>query len=482
MIKTFKNWLSQFNPKNTGWHTLANKRRKGKSRFRIYLIALFLLLVVLMRIVIWIIAKIGKSDLVLSAISLHTQRQMIDLSQGIMIFSLGMIIAITINLWLFSRFSPIFMYRLRYILRECTETLNKFKGQRFDHSEEYEGVTWVYQKIADRAIIKLYRSGFLTMNQDEETLSRIQGFIASISLGIGKQKWVLLSSDSYPDYLKIQFGNPLERQTVDLYHLDDETPKDNQTLLRLGDVSLDKSHTLIVGPSGTRKTSLLMLLICLIMKEQAKFEQKAHNSLFIVDPKAASLYSLHYSIRNPYYATTPKEALELLRMFYQEIETRGKLLDAPDLPLDSDYKSLDLPPVWFILDEAVDLFETAKLEDKKLYAELNSLLVRCITKGRQLGCFVIETMMRADTTYISGLVRSTMQKIYLADLGKEPDSDGARMVFESSDLPIPPAGTRFYGYVKGDSGKPKLFLTPTYTANVKEFLYPLDIIITFGKD
>lgn len=80
------------------------------------------------------------------------------------------------------------------------------KGQRFERSEEYEGVTWIYKKVGDKLIIQLWRSGFLTIQQDEQTISRIQGFIENASLGIGKQHWTLLSSDSYPAYLEMQFG------------------------------------------------------------------------------------------------------------------------------------------------------------------------------------------------------------------------------------------------------------------------------------
>lgn len=136
------------------------------------------------------------------------------------------------------------------------------------------------------------------------------------------------------------------------------------------------------------------------------------------------------------------------------------------MPFDANYQTLGLAPYWLIFDEFIDCIENAKTEDKKLANELQSLLIRSITKGRQLGCFVIITMIRPDTTYLPGAVRSTMNKLLLCDKGKEPDPDGARMLFNTANLPKPTSDMRFYGYMMVESGVPKMFLTPTLGKSV----------------
>lgn len=236
------------------------------------------------------------------------------------------------------------------------------------------------------------------------------------------------------------------------------------------DLSISDFHHLIVAPSGAGKTRLTALMMCVLAKELYESNIKdAYTHLLIIDPKRASLYSTRYSA--PFegaetYAHDVPGAVRLLQKFYNEIERRSELLDNKNLPFDSDFRSLNLAPIYLIFDEFIDCIENSRNEDKKLANEIQTLLVRCITKGRQLGCFVWITMIRADASYLPGAIRSTMTKILLCDKGKEPDSDGARMLFNTADLPKPTSNMRFYGYMMGESGSPKLFLTPTLGESV----------------
>lgn len=224
-------------------------------------------------------------------------------------------------------------------------------------------------------------------------------------------------------------------------------------------------HIFLTGASGTGKTDLTILAILTAAKEIAEYPvPNIYKYLRVIDPKGGSLYSLRYSIAlegADTFSSTPEGALKLLQDFYEEILYRGKLLDSPDLGLDADYRTLNLPPCWLFFDEFVDLIEQAKVQDKKLANEIQSLLIRCVTKGRQLGCFLWITAIRADTAYLPGLVRSTMLNIALATKDRELDPENARMMFGSSiDIQRPPMETTFYGYAKGESGRTKLFLTP----------------------
>lgn len=74
------------------------------------------------------------------------------------------------------------------------------------------------------------------------------------------------------------------------------------------------------------------------------------------------------------------------------------------------------------------------------------------------------TSIRADVGNFpgGGVTRSTMSKIMLADVGKEPDEQGSIMLFNTfKGLPKPPENARFWLYIQGEAGKVKLALTPT---------------------
>lgn len=242
-------------------------------------------------------------------------------------------------------------------------------------------------------------------------------------------------------------------------------------MFKLSDeINLQDFHVFLTGASGTGKTALTMLAILTAAREVTEYPVPySYRNIRVIDPKGASLYSLGDSVALngvETFADTPEKALILLKDFYDEITYRGKLLKSTDLDVNADYHTLNLPPCWLFFDEFVDLIEQAKIEDKKLATEIQSLLVRCVTKGRQLGCFLWITAMRADTTYLPGIVRSTMVNVALATEGREIDPDNARMMFGSSvNLQRPPINTKFYGYAKAESGKAKLFLTPKIKDN-----------------
>jgi DNA segregation ATPase FtsK/SpoIIIE and related proteins len=233
-------------------------------------------------------------------------------------------------------------------------------------------------------------------------------------------------------------------------------------------------HYLIVGQSGTGKTLFLMLLIAKIAKElKQKAKENAHQHIYIIDPKGTSLYSLRHNFKEEgrnQFARDPEKARQLLQNFYNIIEERAKLFDNDRFSFDADYQTLNLSPCYLIFDEFVDLMAKS---DKKIKDEISRLLVQCVTMGRQLGCFIILTMIRPDTSYLPGLIRSTMMKIYLATRGKEVDEQGAIMIFNTfKRLPKPTHGTQFYGYAQGEGGVPNLFLTPKLSNqfNIRKFL------------
>lgn len=248
--------------------------------------------------------------------------------------------------------------------------------------------------------------------------------------------------------------------------------------LDLGDVEISDFHYLIQGVSGTGKSTFLNLLILLIAKELSKLSKdnspnlEAYQSLNVIDSKQNLVYSLRHSF--PFdgagnFAATPQQAEKILQKAVVEIQERTKLFDDKSLPLDTDFRSLGLLPYWVIWDETIETLTRAKAEDSKLYKSLNDLTIRILTMGRALGVFMVCTSIRADVGNFpgGGVTRSTMSKIMLADIGKEPDEQGSIMLFNTfKGLPKPPENARFWLYIQGEAGKVKLALTPTLGNNV----------------
>lgn len=363
------------------------------------------------------------------------------------------LIAITIHLltlYLFSTHSPIKWLRWKKLLQLFSEYSSLIA--------EDKPTRWEISSDGEKDIIKFMPAGSISKSMSNIEIDVPEKLTQFLEVKTGKI-WYITDTIT-------------ERSSITMIFTHKElTRYEGNFEFKLSDeLDLENFHIFLTGASGTGKTALTTLAILSTAREIADYPvPNAYRNLRVIDPKGASLYSLRYSVAldgAETFANTPEQALVLLQDFYEEITYRGKLLDSPHLDMNADYRTLNLPPCWLFFDEFVDLIEQAKIKDKQLANEIQSLLVRCVTKGRQLGCFLWITAMRADTAYLPGLVRSTMINIALATEGREIDAENARMMFGSAiNLQRPPKNTKFYGYAKGESGKPKLFLTPKIGEN-----------------
>lgn len=228
-------------------------------------------------------------------------------------------------------------------------------------------------------------------------------------------------------------------------------------------------HWMVIGKSNSGKTTLLYTLILHISKCLKNSTLKnPSDGLFIIDAKRASLYSLKYSFPDSTgksnFASTPEEAIGLLENSVNELDRRAKLLDDENLNLEADYKTLNLPANYVVIDELVALMSLAKVQ--KLDKKIDNLVLSLVTRGRQLGVYVIFSLIRPDVSFMpsGGILRSTMNKILLSDKGM-PDSEASRMLFNTSDLPKPSLGMTYFMYMQLEADRPTLSLTPRLSPN-----------------
>lgn len=360
----------------------------------------------------------------------------------------GVVIAIK---WLFSKYSPIWAYAMRAILlRSFDVILNLSRNNLNNELDERLSVQYEYWKIQDTIFIKVYHNGMLIDNMLSQLAEKLQGHFIVATQRL-PYNWHIKKSSMGQGYLLIEFGKPDERYLYTRERI--LLSVKNNELLRLShSLTLPQYHLLLSGSSGTGKTKILFLILSIL-----SVGVSTGNATFsVIDPKRASLYSLRkYGIGK--FASTPEKARDLLLEFQAEILKRGRKLEKEALGLEDDYLSLGWTVNFLIVDEFVDLIVSA---DKKLGQEIQALLISCLTKGRQLGCFLIITAIRPDVSYLPGVLRSSMMKIILADRGKEPDPDGLRMTFNTTDVQKPAESWRFYAYIQREQDKPQCVLTP----------------------
>ena len=191
-----------------------------------------------------------------------------------------------------------------------------------------------------------------------------------------------------------------------------------------------------------------------------------HQGLYVLDPKKGDIYSLRYSVKSNgfgQFGSTPAEAILMLTEFYHELNRRASYFDNPSLPLGMNWQKLSWFPMYFVIDEMIDLFLQA---DKKQQAELQRLLTQVITKGRQVGCFVIVATMRPDTKYLNGETRATMTKILLANRRLPLDKDTALMMFNTTNTPQPADEWEYYSYIQSETGGVKVVPTPALASDI----------------
>lgn len=204
-------------------------------------------------------------------------------------------------------------------------------------------------------------------------------------------------------------------------------------------------HALIVGDTGSGKSSFLLSIIETLLDIKAK--------LFIVDAKNAGLAGLEMILPDVFF--DPEDIRECMYRFYDAMMDRmEEMRKRPDYTPMSDYRNFDMAPNFLVFDEYVAYME---MRSKKEWEEDISVLKKIILLGRQAGFFVILTCQRPDAKYMPDGIRD--QFGLRVALGRM-ESSGYTMMFGSTDKSFVENETKGYGYVKLWNGVITKFYAP----------------------
>lgn len=207
-------------------------------------------------------------------------------------------------------------------------------------------------------------------------------------------------------------------------------------------VKLDKvPHLLLVAPSGSGKTYLLVLILrqlsCRI------------GTLILADFKGMDFRSLD-GCRNYYKHERVADALKYV---FDEMQVR------------MEHPHENFPPIYFVIDEWSGFLG---LYSKREQDEFKKQLASILMLGRGLSIFVILALQRADANYLVG--RDNFGNVVgLGTLSRE----SVQMVFSDFKEQLAPKG-RGQGYLKTDGRPLKEIVVP----HIRDYQRSLQIIKT----
>ena len=196
-------------------------------------------------------------------------------------------------------------------------------------------------------------------------------------------------------------------------------------------------HMLIVAPSGSGKTYLLTYILVQIAKKSVK--------LILADFKGIDFIEFN-DCRNYYKHNSVGEAVDCV---FDELQNR-----MANASVNSEYE-----PIYLCIDEWSGFLSS--LAVKKEQDNYKQKLANILMLGRGANIFIIMSLQRADSTYITG--RDNFGNVVgLGTLSKE----SIAMVFNDNKEMIEPK-SRGKGYLQTD-GKPLREIVVPMLRNIKD--------------
>lgn len=204
-------------------------------------------------------------------------------------------------------------------------------------------------------------------------------------------------------------------------------------------------HALIVGGTGSGKTSLLLAMIEGLAATGAK--------LTVIDAKNADIAGLKTVLPEVYYEEADIRAC--MSEFYESMRDRmNEMQLQEDYAPGKNYRDYGMRAHFLIFDEYVAFME---MLSKKEWEEPISMLKRIVLLGRQAGFFVVLACQRPDAKYLPDGMRD--QFGLRIGLGKMEDG-GYTMLFGSTEKNFVEKEIKGRGYIKLWNGIITEFYSP----------------------
>lgn len=377
------------------------------------------------------------------------------------ILLLGLLTIIVISLWeiLHSRYSPIETWTLERLLRGFTEESDLLR-QHDNSLNQTKSVKWIYSAIDGLITIKLMTGGHVNSEMEKDIARRLHGYFVKET----RVYWVLEDRRIKEGLLTMVFSHEKdERLIIDDISKIQKTNELNIQLTKRLSWTTRQPMGLIVGPTGSGKTSLLKALIISFLASNNK------NKIFTIDGKGAFLSVAMNRVGR--VSTDAQSSLELITELCQIMQQRYGEMNA-DVNSERDLTHAELfkqGSILLIADELLSLVVEMQAKDKilkpaeRIYPQFYSNLMSLIVKGRQVSISVVVSGQMMPASILPTEARDSLGlRVALGRMSQQQ----AQEIFGVGLKDLPQSDTSNYGgliWLDGlDWEAPKPFLSPYY--------------------
>lgn len=369
---------------------------------------------------------------------------------------MALVIIIVISLWEFlhSRYSPI-----EKLLRRFSEESDLLR-QHDNSFNQTKSVKWMYSATDGLVTIKLMAGGHVNAEMEKDITRRLHGYFVKET----KRSWILEDRRIKDGLITMVFSHEKdERLIIDDISKIQKTNELNIQLTKRLSWTTRQPMGLIVGPTGSGKTSLLKGLIISFLASNYK------NKIFTIDGKGAFLSVAMNRIGK--VSTDAQTSLELTTELCQIMQQRYKEMNADvDSERDSTHAELfKQGSILLIADELLSLVVEMQAKDKilkpaeRIYPQFYSNLMSLIVKGRQVSISVVVSGQMMPASILPTEARDSLGlRIALGRMSQQQ----AQEIFGVGLKDLPRADISNYGgliWLDGlDWEAPKPFFSPYY--------------------
>lgn len=457
MIKKFTEWLSRLPPFWGYLSKLTVDQNQAQISYKKHRAYIFLLKI-------WAIATLtfGVVLNVKNVIPSISRGEIIFENQSLkLMFLLLLMSVVIISLWEFlhSRYSPIEKWKLEKLLRGFTEESDLLR-QHDNSFNQTKSIKWLYSISDSLIIIKLMTGGHVNSEMEKDIARRLHGYFVKET----RVSWVLEDRRIKDRLIVMVFSHEADKRLVieDILSLRQSNELNIQLTQRLS-WTIRQPMGLVVGPTGSGKTSLLKVLIISFLANNHK------NKVFTIDGKEAFLSVAMSRIGK--VATDGQSALGLTAELCQIMQQRYEEMNADvDSEKDSTHAELfEQGSILLIADELLALVGEMQVSDKmlkpteRIYPQFYSNLMSLIVKGRQASISVVVSGQQMLASILPTETRDSLGlRIALGRMSQQQ----AQEIFGLGLKDLPRADTSNYGgliWLDGlDWELPKPFQSPYY--------------------
>lgn len=207
-------------------------------------------------------------------------------------------------------------------------------------------------------------------------------------------------------------------------------------------------HAVITGVSGSGKSYFLKYLfsICSRIGEVVAIDPKGSDLARLAKRKGKRMIMPEFldnsEGNNSIGGKFLQDVINSLREVEEAMYQRQSELYQTTLRISTDYRELNVKPIFIFIDELAALLTGAS---KKVKDDFQNLLIRLTVLGRESGVYLILSMQSARAEYIPTIVRDSIS--LRVQLGRI-NSENTKFLFpELSEMPMVPLGGKGSGII-----------------------------------